>query len=190
MEIWTAPDKNGNSKLIETGTKVKPTDIGADDMATYTPRTAQEMSGTPPAIFEAEVRHLVPVANQIATAIGISFLQEAQYGNVIRPLRERSVFVVLNTAKPKIDHGVATYHGLVVMCKRHPIVRVVCKLQIETGAFGVAQVHLWRKDAAIPDGGTYHVYGDREMRKPIPIHEVTTVILEYLENRERVLSLR
>lgn len=174
---------------IPVGKKENPESIGPDDRTAYEPRTEKEMAGVPPMLFQVEVQQLVPVANQIASAIGITFLQEAQYGNVLTPIRERSVFVVLNTLRAKIDAGVAVYHGLVIMCKRHPIVRVVCKCHLETGRFGVAQVHLWHKDPSEPAGGLYHIYGDQEMKRPIPLPEVTTLILEYLENRERVLTL-
>jgi hypothetical protein len=178
-----------SGERIPVGQKDDPNSIGPDDRAAYAPRTEKELVGVPQALLDVEVKHLVPVANQVATAIGITFLQEAQYGNVLTPIRERSVFVVLNVLKAKIDAGVATYHGLVIMCKRHPIVRVVCKCHLETGRFGVAQVHLWNKDPSEPSGGRYYLYGDPEMKKPMPQAELVTLILEYLENRERVLTL-
>lgn len=181
-EIYTL-----DGEKIDCGRKPSPEMIGPDDNAAYVPRTVAELKDTPPELATAEVQHLVPIARAVAHAIGIDCLQEVQYGNVIEQLRQRSVFVVLNILKHRIENGVATYPGLVVMCKQHPIVRVYCRCHLATGRWGVSQVHLWSKDASKPGGGEYHIYGSNDKR--METHSVLPLVLEYLENREKVLTL-
>lgn len=175
---------------FEYGAKPDPHMIGPDDRVAYEMRSVDEMKDTPSQLIDVEVQHLLPIATAIARGIGINVLQEAQYGNVLDEIRQRSVFVVLNVLAGKTNDGdVFQYSGLVIMCKKHPIVRVVCKTKVSTGAFGIAQVHTWHKNIAIQSGGEYHVHGDMEGRKPIPTHKVLPLILEYLEAREKVLTL-
>lgn len=175
---------------FEYGQKSDPHIIGPDDNVAYEMRTPDEAKDTPNALLDVEVQHLLPIAKGIAKAIGINVLQECQYGNVLDQIRQRSVFVVLNVLAGKSNDGdIFTYSGLVIMCKKHPIVRVVCKCKVSTGAFGVSQVHTWHKNLAEASGGEYHVHGDMEGRKPMPTHTVLPLILEYLEAKEKVLTL-
>lgn len=189
-EIYTLPTaEHPEGKRIPVGEKPDPKIIGPDDHAVYEPRKPDEVKDVPNVLIDVEVKHLLPIARSLGNAIGIACLQEAQYGNVLQQIRERSVFVVLNVLKAKIDSGVAVYHGIVVMCKRHPIVRVVCKCHLATGRFGVAQVHLWHKDVSLKDGGEYHIYGDPNGKRPMALEDVVPLVMEYLENREKVLTL-
>lgn len=181
-EIYTL-----EGERIDVGRKVSPEVIGPDDNVAYVPRTDKELAGTPTVLVDAEVRELLPIARVLAEAIGITAMQEAQYGNVQEQIRERSVFVVLNVLRHKVADGVASYPGLIIMCKKHPIVRVYCKCHIATGRFGIASVHLWSKDITKPGGGEYHIYGSETQR--MDPHGVLPLILEYLENREKVLTL-
>lgn len=179
--------KDWESQKFVPGSKPSPHIIGADDYCKYEQRTASELQDTPPVLVDVEVKYLLPIAQLLGQYIGITCVQEAQYGNIVPQIRETSVFVVLNVMRPQIQEGVATYHGLVVMCKKHPIVRVVTKCQLSTGKFGISQVHLWNKDVSKPNGGVYHLHGDRVGKKPMAYHTVVPLIMEYLENHERVL---
>lgn len=188
MDFWTLPrNKEGYEewlpKKFTPGEKSDPKIIGADDNCVYEMRKPEEMKDTPQVLIDIEVRELLPLAKLLGQYIGITAMQEAQYGNVLEQIRQRSVFVVLNVMRATITDGVAYYTGLVVMCKRHPIVMVKCKAHLATGRFGVANVHLWNKA-----GHEYHVHGDMEGRVPMPAHQVVPLIMEYLENYEAVLS--
>ncbi len=188
MDFWTLPcNMKGYEewlpKKFNPGEKADPKIIGADDTCIYEMRKVEELKDTPPVLVDVEVRELLPLAQLLGQYIGITAMQEAQYGNVLEQIRQRSVFVVLNVMKPKITDGVAWYAGLIVMCKRHPIVRVSCKCHLATGRFGVANVHLWNKA-----NSEYQVHGDMEGRVPMPAEKVVPLIMEYLENYEAVLS--
>src|SRR5690349_14168747 len=98
-EIHILPFREGDPVRtinFEYGAKDDPAIIGPDDNVAYEMRTADELKDTPPVLIDAEVKHILPIAKLIAQRIGINALQEAQYGNVLAQIRERSVFVVLN----------------------------------------------------------------------------------------------
>lgn len=187
MDFWTLPPNMKGyeewlPKKFTPGEKSDPKIIGADDNCVYELRKPDELKDTPPVLVDVEVRELLPLAKLLGQYIGITAMQEAQYGNVLEQIRQRSVFVVLNVLRAKFQDGVAGYTGLIVMCKRHPIVRVNCKVHLATGRFGVANVHLWNKENA-----EYHIHGDVEGRVPMQASQVVPLIMEYLQNYEGVL---
>ncbi len=189
-DIYTLPTpENPEGTRVNVGHNPDPTIIGPDDYAAYEHRKPHELNGVPQALLDAEVKYLLPIARGLAEAIGIDCLQEVQYGNVLEQLRERSVFIVLNVLHNQIDAGIANYHGLIIMCKRHVLVRVACKVHISTGRFGISQVHTWHRDVTHKDGGIYMIHGDREGRKPIAHETILPLILDYLESKEKVLTL-
>ncbi len=119
--------------------------IGPDDTYEFSYRTPEAYPEVPPPVKTAEARFILPMAKFIADTIGITVIDETAYERVLQALRDRSLFVVLNIHKTKVADGVASWFGLVLMCKRHPVVMVRFKMRIATDQIGIDQIRLWER---------------------------------------------
>lgn len=154
--------------------------IGADDTPSFEMRNFDDYPDIPIEVKHAEIKYILPMANFISKTLGITVIDEKMYDKVINALKSRSLFVVLNIQKVKIQAGIADWFGLIVTCKKHPIVLVKFKLQLSTGKIGIIQYRIWNAELQ-----NYKIIGDPQQKKFLNREEVSTGILEYL-NREGV----
>ena len=171
-----------NGKPLVYGNKDKNI-IGPDDSPQFKMRSQSEFPDVPQEVKNAEVRYILPMANFIAQSIGINVIDEKMYERTLDPLRQRSLFVLLNIEKMQIKEGVAAWYGMLLMCKKHPLVMVKFKMQISTGKIGVSQCRLWEKA-----GQRYIVLGDQEQKKLMDREKVSSSVLDYL-NQEGVVKV-
>lgn len=122
-----------------------PNVIGADDHYEFSFRKPEAYPEVPPQVKTAEIRFILPMAKFIAETIGITVLDESAYERVLEALRTRSLFVLLNIHKTKISDGIASWFGLILMCKRHPIAMVRFKMKLGNETIGIDQLRFWEK---------------------------------------------
>jgi hypothetical protein len=122
-----------------------PNIIGPDDTYEFQFRGPQAYPNVPPQVKTAEVRFILPMAKFIADTIGITVIDESAYERILQAVRARSLFVLLNIHKTKIADGIASWFGLILMCKRHPLVMVRFKMRLSTEQIGIDQIRLWEK---------------------------------------------
>jgi hypothetical protein len=151
--------------------------ISADDNPKFKMRIASDFPDVPQEAKNAEVRYILPMANFIAQTLGINVIDEKMYESTLIQLKQRSLFVVMNLQKMQIQEGVAAWYGLLVMCKKHPLVMTKFKLQISTGKIGVSQCRLWEKSEQ-----RYVIQGDPEQKKLKDREKTAQEILDYLKH--------
>lgn len=120
-----------------------PNIIGPDDTYDFSFRRPEAYPDVPPSVKTAEVRFILPMAKHIADTIGITVLDESAYDRVLQALRDRSLFVLMNIHKTRVSDGVASWFGLILVCKRHPLIMVRFKLRLGNEQIGIDQVRLW-----------------------------------------------
>ena len=116
------------------------------------------------------------MAKFIADSIGITVIDDYAYNRVLRALQSRSLFVVLNLYKTHVADGVATWFGLVLMCRRHPVLMAQFKENLSTEQIGVSLARCWSSKEQ-----KYFVFGDREGKKFLSREEVSALALNYLK---------
>lgn len=120
-----------------------PNIIGPDDHYEFSFRKPDQYPDVPPQVKTAEVRFILPMAKFIADTINITVIDESAYERILEALRARSLFVLLNVHKTKVSDGTASWFGLILICKRHPVVMVGFKLRIGNELIGISQIRLW-----------------------------------------------
>ena len=158
-----------------------PNVIGADSHVDFHVRSDADYPDLPQAVKDAEVRFLLPMAKHIASRLGITVMDEISYEKTLDPIRSRFLFVVMNLKGVTISDGVASWIGVVLMCKRHPIATVQVKLKLSTGQIGIYRVKLWEKK-----GTRYLMHGDRTGNSFMSREETLALVLNYL-NTEGVV---
>lgn len=169
----------GSNLPIKVGVD-DPNIIGPDDTYDFRFRDEKDYPNIPNEVKLAEARFVLPMAKFIANSIGITVLDESAYDRVLHALRLRSLFVLLNLHKTKIEDGVASWFGLILICKKHPVVMVRFKLHISSGRIGIDQVRLWEKS-----GQRYVIH--RNQDSFLSREESSAQILNYLK-AEGILS--
>jgi len=119
--------------------------IGPDDNYEFSFRKPEAYPEVPPPVKTAEIRFILPMAKFIADTIGITVIDESAYERVLQALRDRSLFVLLNIHKTRISDGAASWFGLILMCKRHPLVMVRFKMRLGNEVIGIDQIRFWEK---------------------------------------------
>tara|TARA_R100000656_G_scaffold104176_1_gene76132 strand:+ start:157950 stop:158549 length:600 start_codon:yes stop_codon:yes gene_type:complete len=169
-----------NGKPIKLGND-DPNVIGLDDKFDFVGRGPNSYPNLPDAVKDAEFRFVFPLGQFIAKAIGITLLDDEAYNRVLKAIRSRSVFVVLNLYKCQVREGEASWFGLTVQCKKHPIVLVKFRLRLSTGQIGISQIRFWSSAAQ-----RYEISGDPSGNSFIPREKANAMILNYL-NQEGVI---
>jgi hypothetical protein len=167
-------------KKVQRG-NADPGVIGPDDNPEFSFRPDTSYPDLPSQVRKAEHQYVLPLAKFIADSIGITVIDDYAYNKVLPALQSRSLFVVLNLYKTVVDDGIATWFGLVLMCRRHPVALVQFKERLSTEQVGISLVKCW--SAA---GQKYFLFGDREGRKFLSREETSAVLLNYLK-REGIL---
>lgn len=152
-----------------------PNIIGPDDTYEFSFRSPDAYPDVPPPVKTAEIRFVLPMAKFVADSIGITVIDETAYERVLQALRDRSLFVLLNIHKTKVADGVASWFGLILVCKRHPLVMVRFKMRIATEQVGIDQIRLWEKS-----GERYVVHRDPN-NGFYSREEASALILNYLK---------
>ena len=171
-------DFDGNQ--VQRG-NTDPNVIGPDDNVEFSYRPDNDYPDLPPQVKKAEHQYILPLAQFIADSIGITVIDDYAYNRVLSALQSRSLFVVLNLYKTQVREGVATWFGLVLMCKRHPVVMVQFRENISTEQVGISLMRCWSASEK-----KYFIFGDREGRKFLSREEASATILNYLK-REGIL---
>jgi len=153
-----------------------PNVIGPDDHVEYSYRPDSAYPDVPTQVKDAEVKFILPLAQLLANTIGIAVIDETMYEKIIQPLRSRSLFVVLNLHKVKVHDGIASWYGLVLMCKRHFLTFVRFKTRLSTGQIIIDEIRLWRKN-----GETYVRHAPPN-GKFFSREEASVLILNYLRD--------
>lgn len=154
-----------------------PNILSVDDNPSYAMRKPSDYADVPAEVKKAEISFILPMANFLAKTLGINIIEEKMYEKTLEQLKQRSLFVVLNLEKVQIQQGVAAWYGLILMCKKHPLIMVKFKLQISTGRIGISQCRLWEKDKQ-----RYIVLGDPEQKTLLNREDTASKILNYLRN--------
>lgn len=162
-------------KPIEVG-NTDPNSVGPDDHIEYSYRSDSAYPDVPSQVKAAEVKFILPLAQFLANTIGITVIDETLYEKIILPLRSRSLFVVLNLHKVKVDSGVASWYGLVLMCKRHFLTFVRFKMRLSTEQIIIDEIRLWHRN-----GETYVRHAPPN-GKFFSREEASSLILNYLRN--------
>lgn len=152
-----------------------PNIIGPDDTYEFSFRSPDAYPDVPLPVKTAEIRFVLPMAKFVADSIGITVIDETAYERVLQALRDRSLFVLLNIHKTKVADGVASWFGLILVCKRHPLVMVRFKMRIATEQVGIDQIRLWEKS-----GERYVVHRDPN-NGFYSREEASALILNYLK---------
>lgn len=152
-----------------------PNIISPDDKPKFEVRSLDDYKDVPNPIKKAEISYILPMANFIAKTVGVDCIQEKTYEKVQEQLKQRSLFVILNLEKIQYKDNVAAWYGLVLTCKKHPVVLVKFKIQLNTGKIGISQCRFWNKDAQ-----KYYIVGDPEQKTFLTREKVTENILNYL----------
>lgn len=155
--------------------------IGPDDNPEFSFRPDTSYPDLPSQVKKAEHQYVLPVAKFIADSIGITVIDDYAYNKVLPALQSRSLFVVLNLYKTVIDDGIATWFGLVLMCRRHPVALVQFKERLSTEQVGISLIKCWSATEQ-----KYFLFGDREGRKFLSREETSAILLNYLK-REGIL---
>lgn len=158
-----------------------PNVIGADSHVDFHVRSDSDYPDLPQAVKDAEIKFLLPMAKHIASSLGITVMDEISYSKTLDPLRSRFLFVVMNLKGVTISDGVASWIGIVLMCKRHPIATVQVKMKLSTGQIGIHRVKTWEKK-----GNRYLMHGDRTGSSFMSREETLALLLNYL-NTEGVV---
>lgn len=165
-------DLEGNQ--IQRGV-TNPDVIGPDDRPEFSYRPDTAYPKLPAQVKKAEHQYILPLAKFLADSIGITVIDDHAYDRVLKALQSRSLFVVLNLYKAQVRDGVATWFGLVLMCRRHPVVMVRFQEKLSTEQVGIPSLRCWSSKEQ-----KYYVFGDREGRRFLPREEVSAIILNYL----------
>lgn len=166
-------DMNGDP--IQTG-NTDPNVIGPDDTPEFSYRPDNAYPNLPQQVKKAEHQYVLPLAKFVADSIGITVIDDYAYNRVLKALQSRSLFVVMNLYKTVVRDGVAIWFGLVLMCKRHPVVMVQFKEKLATEQVGISLVRCWSAREK-----KYFIFGDKEGRKFLSREETAALILNYLE---------
>lgn len=161
-----------------------PNIIGPDDTAEFSYRTDKDYPDVPLAVKNAEVSFVLPVAKFLASSVNITVIDETLYGKILEALKTRSLFVMMNLHGVKIQEGIARWYGLILVCKRHPVVMVQFKLKLQTDQIGISLVKLWQSAHQ-----RYVKYGDPEGRRLLTREEVSALIVDYLKKEGIVPNL-
>jgi len=181
-------DLHGNP--IEMGTPEG--EIGPDDnpkfgqdrtQVHYELRTWDTYKNYPEEAKKAEMSFVLPMANFLSQTFDINLVDEVMYEKILKQLRQRMLFVVMNMYKLQVVDGIAIWDGIVVMAKQHPVVIVRFKLQLSTGRIGIAYVKAWSKERQ-----GYIMFGDRTQKTMLDRDRATEIILNYVE-QEGILKL-
>tara|TARA_Y100000310_G_C20691823_1_gene822794 strand:+ start:2361 stop:3002 length:642 start_codon:yes stop_codon:yes gene_type:complete len=159
-----------------------PNIIGLDSKPSFSYRPQDAYPSHPTEILSAEHRYVLPLARFLGDAIGVVPIDEHAYDRVLAAIQSKSIFVVINQKGLKVEEGVASWFGLVLICKRHPVVLVHFKEQLSTERVGISHIRLWMSRE-----GRYHVHGDRTQRSFIKREEASALILNYLRD-ERIIA--
>lgn len=173
----TLYDFEGNP--IERGMPEGSSIIGPDDTPEFSYRPDDAYPEVPPAVKQAEHRYVLPLAKFIADSIGITVIDDYAYNRILTALQSRSLFVVLNLYKTKVRDGVASWFGLVLQCRRHPVVLVEFREHLSTERIGISQVRCWSSKEQ-----KYYIFGERDKFMAREVAGAT--ILNYLQ-REGIL---
>ena len=165
-----------NGKPIVVGTQ-DPDAIGPDSSVSFSPRSPGDYPHLPPSVIGAEAQYVLPLAQYLANAIGVTPLDDRMYKRVTSEIRSRSLFVVLNMYKASAENGYATWFGLVIMCRNHPLVMVQFKQRLSDRTVGIPQVRLWSRARNM-----YIIMGDQTERTLISREEASSTILNYLRD--------
>jgi len=120
-----------------------PNIIGPDDKYEFTFRPLGAYPDVPQQVKNAEIRFILPMAQFLANTIGITVLDETAYERVLGALRDRALFVLLNVHKTHVADGIASWFGLILTCKRQPIVMVRFKMKLGSELIGIDHIRLW-----------------------------------------------
>lgn len=181
-------DLHGN--LIEMGTP--PGEIGPDDdpqfgqkkeEVHYELRSWNTYQNYPEEAKKAEMSFVLPMANFLSQTFNINLVDEVMYEKILKQLRQRMMFVVMNMYKLQVVDGIANWDGIVIMAKQHPVVLVRFKLQISTGKIGIAYIKVWNKEKQ-----NYILFGDRTQKVMLSREEASNMILGYIE-KEGILKI-
>lgn len=165
---------------VEMG-NTDPSVIGADDQPkTFEYRGLNAYPNVPQEVKDAEIKFIFPLSQFLANTLKITVLDETAYEKVIPALRCRALFVVLNLHKTRISDGLASWFGLMLLCKKHVIAMVRFKLKLGTGQIGIDQVRLWDK------GNNCYVMHTGLGGKFLTREETSALILNYLHNEKVV----
>jgi len=167
-------------KPVEYGNS-DPNSIGADDKVEFHIRSDSDYPDLPHEVRDAEIKYILPVARHIADQIGITVIDEFSYEKMIDALRSRFLFVVINLRGVRISDGIASWIGIVIMCKKHPVVTVQLKMRLATRQIGIYRVKTWEKA-----GKRYVMHGDQSGASFLSREEATALIFNYL-NTEGVV---
>jgi hypothetical protein len=167
-------DVHGNP--IKYGKDPNDPTLGPDDNPKFEMRKADDYPNVPPQVKQAEIQYILPMANFLAQSLGINLIDEKLYTKILDPLRQRSLMVLLNLERMQLQDGVAAWYGLIMMCKKHPLVMTKFKLHLGTGRIGIASLRLWSKADQ-----KYIVYGDREQKTFLDRQKTAVQILDYLK---------
>lgn len=173
-----------DGSLLDVG--IDPSDttvIGPDHRPKFSFRDMSEYPDYPISMKEIEHKWILPMASHIANTLNITMLDEKMYEKVLPALKSRSLFVVMNMAKARIQNNVADWYSILVMCKKHPLVMVKTRYSIANNGIGIEHIKLWESSIK-----KYVIHGDREMKKFMSREESTALILNYL-NREGVIDV-
>lgn len=182
-------DVNGNP--VKMGLDPKEGLIGPDDnpkfgqekQLHYEMRTEDTYPTYPKEVKEVEISYVLPMANMIAQTLNIDMIDEIMYEKTLNQLRQRMLFIVMNMHNLKIQEGVAWWDGIVIMCKKHPIVVVRFITHLASKRTGIAHIKLWASQKEM-----YVLFGDKTKKTLITREKATELILNYL-NKEGVVSV-
>lgn len=167
-------DVDGNP--IQYGKDPNDPTLGPDDNPKFEMRKNEDFPDVPLPVKQAEIKYILPMANFLAQSLGINLIDEKLYEKILDPLRQRSLMVLMNLEKMQVAEGVASWYGLILMCKKHPIVLTKFKLHIGSGRIGIASLRLWsRVDQR------YVVFGDRDQKAFLDREKTAVQILDYLK---------
>lgn len=152
-----------------------PSVVGPDDNPEFSYRPDSAYPKLPKEVKKAEHQYILPMAKFIADSIGITVIDDHAYDRVLKALQSRSLFVVLNLYKAQVRDGEVTWFGLVLMCRRHPVVMVRFQERLATEQVGIPSLRVWSSKEQ-----KYFVYGDKEGRKFISREVSSAIILNYL----------
>ena len=152
-----------------------PNIVGPDSDVSFTSRASDDYPDLPRQVKDAEIKFLLPMANHLSSRIGITIIDDISYSKALEALRSRFLFVVLYLNGVRISDGIASWMGIVLMCKRHPVVTVQVKLRIGTGQIGIHRIKTWEKS-----GKHYLMHGDRSGGSFLSREEATALVFNYL----------
>ena len=169
----TIVDVDGNP--IKYGKDADDPTLGPDDNPRFEMRKPEDYPEIPMQVKQAEMKYILPVANFLAQSLGINLIDEKLYDMILDQLRQRSLFVMLNLQRLQIQDGIASWYGLILMCKKHPVVLTKFKLHIATGRIGISSLRLWERA-----NQRYVVFGDKEQKTFMDREKTAVQILDYL----------